>query len=116
MKTDPAQMALLFDFYGELLTEKQRVLFDLYYNQDFSLGEIAENEGISRQGVHDAIARAEQALRNYEEKTGCVARYYRTQEAMAAIAEAADLLKDSAAPEAILAVEKIAAAIDSIKE
>ena len=116
MKTDPAQMALLFDFYGELLTEKQRVLFDLYYNQDFSLGEIAENEGISRQGVHDAIARAEQALRNYEEKTGCVARYYRTQEAMVAIAEAADLLKDSAAPEAILAVQKIAAAIDSIKE
>ena len=116
MKTDPAQMALLFDFYGELLTEKQRVLFDLYYNQDFSLGEIAENEGISRQGVHDAIARAEQALRNYEEKTGCVARYYRTQEAMAAIAEAASLLRDSAAPEAVLAAQKIAAAIDSIKE
>lgn len=116
MKTDPAQMALLFDFYGELLTDKQRLLFDLYYNQDYSLGEIAENEGISRQGVHDAIARAEQALYNYEEKTGCVARYRRTQEAMAAIAEAADLLKDSAAPEAIAAAKKIAAAIDSIKE
>lgn len=116
MKTDPAQMALLFDFYGELLTEKQRELFDLYHNQDYSLGEIAENEGISRQGVHDTIARAEQALRNYEEKTGCVARYYRTQEAMAAIAEAACLLRDSTAPEAILAAQKIAAAIDSIKE
>ncbi|MBE6955154.1 MAG: DNA-binding protein [Ruminococcaceae bacterium] len=116
MKTDPAQMALLFDFYGELLTEKQRVLFDLYYNQDFSLGEIAENEGISRQGVHDAIARAEQALRNYEEKTGCVARHRRTQEAVAAIAEAAEGLTSSAAPDAKTAAQIILAAIDSIKE
>ena len=116
MKTDPAQMALLFDFYGELLTEKQRVLFDLYYNQDFSLGEIAENEGISRQGVHDAIARAEQALRNYEEKTGCVARYYRTQEAVQVIADAVKTISTSSDPVTIAAAKTIAAAIDSIKE
>lgn len=116
MKTDPAQMALLFDFYGELLTEKQRELFDLYYNQDFSLGEIAENEGISRQGVHDTIARAEQALRNYEEKTGCVARHRRTQEAVAAIAVAAEQLLRSAGPDAKSAAQNILAAIDSIKE
>ena len=55
-------MTLLFDCYGGLLTDKQRELFDLHYNQDLSLGEIAENEGISRQGVHDAIGRAEAAL------------------------------------------------------
>ena len=116
MKTDPAQMALLFDFYGELLTEKQRVLFDLYYNQDFSLGEIAENEGISRQGVHDTIARAEQALRNYEEKTGCVARHRSTQEAVVVIAEAAEKMILSADPDAKTAAQTILAAIDSIKE
>ncbi|MDD3165553.1 MAG: YlxM family DNA-binding protein [Oscillospiraceae bacterium] len=67
-------MALLFDTYGALLTDKQRLLFDQYYNQDLSLGEIAENEGISRQGVHDAICRAESVLTDLEEKTGCVAR------------------------------------------
>lgn len=64
---------MLFDFYGELLTEKQREYFDLHYNEDLSLGEIAESQGISRQGVWDLIRRAEESLRRYEEKTGLVA-------------------------------------------
>ena len=62
MKRDAVEMSLLLDYYGELLTEKQRTCFDLYYNQDLSLGEIAQEAGISRQGVHDFLARAEQAL------------------------------------------------------
>ena len=62
MRSDALTMTLLYDYYGELLTEKQRGLFDLYYNQDYSLSEIASAAGISRQGVHDTLARAEELL------------------------------------------------------
>lgn len=75
MKMKPLEMALLFDFYGEMLTDKQRELFDLYYNEDLSLAEIAEHAGITRQGVRDGIVRAEHALRETERKLGLVARY-----------------------------------------
>ena len=64
MKQDAYAMTLLFDYYGELLTEKQKTCFDLYYNQDLSLSEIAEEAGITRQGVHDTLARAESVLRD----------------------------------------------------
>ena len=53
------EISLLFDFYGDMLTEKQRDVVELYYNDDLSLSEIAENEGITRQGVRDSIKRAE---------------------------------------------------------
>ena len=68
-------MAMLFDFFGELLTDKQKAYFDLYYNENLSLSEIAENEGISRQGVRDMIMRSEAILNDIEEKTGIVKRY-----------------------------------------
>ncbi len=71
---------MLFDFYGELLTEKQREYFDLHYNEDLSLAEIAQNEGISRQGVWDIIRRGEETMRRYEEKTGLVSRFSAQQE------------------------------------
>ncbi|MBQ7255366.1 MAG: YlxM family DNA-binding protein [Oscillospiraceae bacterium] len=74
MKTDALSMTLLFDFYGDLLTDKQKTYFDLYYNQDLSLAEIAENEGVSRQGVYDALKRTERTLRELEDVTGCVAK------------------------------------------
>ncbi len=66
---------MLFDFYGELLTDKQRQYFDLHYNEDLSLAEIAQSEGITRQGVWDIIRRAEETLRRFEEKTGLVERF-----------------------------------------
>lgn len=75
MKSKPLEMSLLFDFYGETLTEKQRELFDLYYNEDLSLAEIAEHAGITRQGVRDSVKRAEHALHEMEQKLGLVARY-----------------------------------------
>ena len=59
MKGKDLNIALLFDFYGEMLTEKQKDVIDLYYNEDLSLAEIAEHEGISRQGVRDNIKRGE---------------------------------------------------------
>ena len=71
---------MLFDFYGELLTEKQREYFDLHYNEDLSLAEIAESDGITRQGVWDIIRRGEETLRRYESKTGLVARYARERQ------------------------------------
>lgn len=70
MSNKTIEMTLLFDFFGDLLTEKQRDYFDLYYNDDLSLSEIAEQNGISRQGVRDLIVRAENTLRSFEEKTG----------------------------------------------
>ena len=70
MKATPLEMSLLFDFYGETLTEKQRELFDLYYNEDLSLSEIAEHAGITRQGVRDSIKRAEHALHEMEARYG----------------------------------------------
>ena len=62
MKNQAYRMAMLFDFYGDLLTERQREFYDLYYNEDLSLAEIAENYGISRQGVRDVIVGAEAAM------------------------------------------------------
>lgn len=74
------EMALLLDFYGELLTEKQREYMDLYYNEDYSLAEIARLGGITPQGVRDAIQRGETTLRATEEKTGFIARVTETAE------------------------------------
>ena len=79
MEDRALHMSLLFDFFGELLTEKQKEYFDLYYNNDLSLSEIAENEGISRQGVRDIILRAENTLYDTERKTGIVERYLASQ-------------------------------------
>lgn len=59
-------VSVLLDYYGELLTEKQRNFLELYYNEDFSLGEIAEHENITRQGVHDLIRHSEKRLYEYE--------------------------------------------------
>lgn len=82
MRSDALTMSLLYDYYGELLTQKQRQLFDLYYNQDYSLSEIADAAGISRQGVHTTLARAEQLLAGYEQTLGCIARDARLQKTL----------------------------------
>ena len=71
---DTTELILLYDYYGALLTERQRECFELRYNQDLSLGEIGQELGISRQGVHDNLIRTEALLQNMEEKTGCVRR------------------------------------------
>jgi predicted DNA-binding protein YlxM (UPF0122 family) len=70
----------LLDFYGPLLTEKQRQFLDLYYNQDYSLAEIAEQEGISRQAVRDSIKRGEGQLREMEQSLGMMSRYLEVTE------------------------------------
>lgn len=75
MENSAVMRSMLFDFYGELLTDKQREYFDLRYNEDLSLGEIAEQCGISRQGVWDIIRRAETAMTEIEGKTGLIKRF-----------------------------------------
>ncbi|MCD8190724.1 MAG: YlxM family DNA-binding protein [Clostridiales bacterium] len=88
-KNSAFRMTMLYDFYGELLTDRQREFYDLYHNEDFSLAEIAENAGITRQGVRDVIVRAEAILNEMEEKTGIVARFLETREALNAICDCA---------------------------
>ena len=73
------RMTMLFDFFGSLLTEKQREFYDLYYNEDLSLSEIAEEADISRQGVYDIITRAVKSLEEFENKTGAVQRWIETR-------------------------------------
>lgn len=89
MKSDTFTMSMLFDFYGDLLTDKQKELFDLYYNEDLSLSEIAEQAEISRQGVRDAIVRAETILRETEDRLRLVRRYGGVESRVHKIAEAA---------------------------
>ena len=85
MKSQAYRMAMLYDFYGDLLTPRQKEFYDLYYNDDLSLSEIAENYDITRQGVRDIIVRAERALEDIEEKTGLIQRYYRTRAALSSL-------------------------------
>ena len=83
MKNQAYRMALLYDFYGDMLTDRQKEFYDLYYNEDLSLAEIAENYGITRQGVRDVIVRAEGILTELEDKTGIVRRFLRMKEQFA---------------------------------
>ena len=84
--------SMLLDFYGELLTDKQRECCELYYNEDLSLSEIAEQSGISRQGVWDNIRRADATLRQTEEKTGLIRRFSEQRKALEDLREKAESL------------------------
>ena len=77
-----ARASLLYDFYGALLTEKQRSVMALYHEENLSLQEIAEEYGISRQAVHDTLKKAEQALEGYEEKLGLIEKLNKAEEAV----------------------------------
>ncbi len=75
MRDKTLMMTMLSDFYGELLTEKQRSCFNMHWFEDLSLGEIAEVMGISRQGVRDLIVRGEATLTDTEAKVGLIRRF-----------------------------------------
>lgn len=92
MKHDHLELCLLFDFYGEMLTDKQRELFDLYYNEDLSLSEIAEHAGITRQGVRDAVVRAEHMLTALEDKLHLVSRYGKIDQHVEALGQEIKML------------------------
>ena len=94
MKSQAYRMALLYDFYGDVLTDRQKEFYDLYYNEDLSLGEIAENYNITRQGVRDAIKRAEQQLLEMEERLGLARRFQEIQKALTLICDCALAIQD----------------------
>ncbi|MCI9354010.1 MAG: HTH domain-containing protein [Firmicutes bacterium] len=76
------QLTLLYDFYGELLTEKQKLVYEMYYQNDLSLSEIGEELSISRQAVRDQLKRAEKILQNYEKKLQLVERFLKQKMAV----------------------------------
>ena len=115
MKQDALQMSLLFDYYGELLSEKQRVCFDLYYNQDLSLAEIAASSGISRQGVWDNIRRADAALRDTEARLGLVRRFAAQRAAAAALEDTLTKLRDTVGGDARLLAERALRQLQDLK-
>lgn len=88
------RQALLFDFYGSLLTEKQREIYDLYYQQDLSLGEIGEVQGVSRQAVYDLLKRTEESLNHYEQKLELIQKYLAGKEIIKEISQRVKELKD----------------------
>lgn len=83
------QQTLLYDFYGELLTEHQRSIYEDAVCNDMSLGEIAEETGISRQGVHDLIKRCDRMLLDYESKLHLVERFSKAKLQIGEIVELA---------------------------
>lgn len=93
MKQQAYRMTLLFDFYGEVLTDRQKEFYDLYYNEDLSLAEIAENYGITRQGVRDVIVRAEAILSDLEDKTGLIRRFHAMRSQLEDVIRTADALQ-----------------------
>ena len=110
------EMALLFDTYGSMLTDKQRDCFDMRYNQDLSLGEIGEELGVSRQAVCDNLTRTEALLRRMEENIGCVKRDMLIRKAVQEILAAAAVLDTSSDPIVRDAVQQIQAAAHSLEE
>lgn len=83
------EISLLLDFYGDILTEKQKDVIELYYNDDLSLAEIAEGEGITRQGVRDSIKRGEAVLLDMEERLGLAKKFRSLQEGVSKIVQCA---------------------------
>lgn len=106
------KITFLLDFYGDMLTEKQRDVVEAYYNEDLSLAEIAGDRDITRQGVRDAIKRAEQQLLEMEERLGLAKRFQTVQEALTDICDCAVQIQDRNVigkndPEITKSVEKI---------
>lgn len=113
---DALEMTLLFDYYGELLTERQKMCIDMRHNQDLSLTEIAQELNVSRQGVFDNLARAEALLVNMEEKTGCVRRDLQCRKAAKIILSAAETLSGHQDEKVSDLARQILAAAKSLEE
>lgn len=82
----------LFDFYGELLTDKQRDILELYLLDDFSFGEISDNHSISRQAVYDTVKRSEKILEDYELKLGLMQKFHVTEELISEVSNMMNVL------------------------
>ena len=87
------KISFLLDFYGEMLTQKQREVIEYYYNDDLSLAEIADNEGITRQGVRDSIKRAEGILLDLEDRLGLAKKFRTIQDGLDRIVQNAQEIR-----------------------
>ena len=102
MVKNMGEISMLFDFYGDLLTDRQKTVLDYYYGDDYTLSEIAEYAGISRQAVHDTVHKAEKALRSYESVLGLVSRYKKTSEDISSASEILESVMADTDDEAII--------------
>ena len=91
-----AQTSLLYDFYGALLTDKQREVMELYHEENYSIVEIADELGVSKQAIHENLKKSEKILRSYEEKLGLMKSLLETRELIEAIDCRIDLLMEEA--------------------
>ncbi|MDR1796744.1 MAG: HTH domain-containing protein [Clostridiales Family XIII bacterium] len=93
MKSEEAKRSFLYDYYGALLGERQQEIYELYYEDNLSLSEIAEELGVTRQAVHSALKKAAAALAVYEEKLGLIAKHEKFVAALKKIAALDDIDK-----------------------
>ena len=107
-------ISYLLDFYGEILSEKKRGVMELYYNEDLSLSEIAEQIGISRQGVRDIVKKTEEELFFWEEKLGLAARFIKMRDKSAEIASELDIINSTINNDDISS--KILSLVNQVKE
>ena len=110
------EQAYLYDFYGELLNEHQRRIYEDFVFNDLSLGEIAKDEGISRQGVHDALKNAGRALHEYEQKLGLVDKFQQSREAIGDIDERIEGLMEDVQKQEALVPAEVTAELQKIKD
>lgn len=112
------EASLLYDFYGQLLTQRKRQVMELYHEENLSLAEIAEEFGISRAAVHDSLKSAEKALREYEKKLGLLSKFMKSGEAIREIdkmiGELAEKYKDN--DQLIKGLEEIRLVISGLEE
>ena len=108
IKAKNLTVTMLMDFYGQLLTDKQLAALDMYYNEDLSLAEIADEEGISRQGVRDSIKRGEKLLNAYEDKLGLAKRFAEISAGIAEMKAIIDSLRTDGNEDKISALKELA--------
>ena len=120
---DITRQSLLYDFYGALLTKRQREVMELYHEENLSLSEIASEFDISRQGVHDALKNAERSLAEYESKLGLIAKFRQSREAVDEIDEIIDGIiyslrqeNSGAAKQAVKDLNKVKDIIDKLED
>lgn len=113
---DVIQTSLLYDFYGSLLTDRQREVMELYYGENLSLSEIAAEFSISRQGVHDALKNAGRALHEYEQKLGLVDKFQQSREAIGDIDERIKGLMEDVQKQEALVPAEVTAELQKIKD
>ncbi len=104
---DIYEKTVLFDIYGDLLTDKQKELYNLYYLEDYSLAEIAEEKGISRQGVRDSVKKSYEHLLDYENKLSIMKRYLRQRENLTKVISFLEAGDEASLDEAKLLAKKM---------